>query len=411
MQYTTNKELSKLLQASKVVLEYQDFQEAAMRIFNIGKELTGAKSGYVALLSDDGNENEVLFLDSGGLPCSVNPTLPMPIRGLRAESYKTNQVVYDNSFVKSEWVKFMPKGHVVLNNVMFAPLILEGKTIGIMGLANKDGDFNEHDAEIARTLSELAAIALNNSRMLESLEESNKNYHEAYEHAEFYKELFAHDISNILQNISTAGELLNYVIEHPEKKISSKKILKNISEQVTRASNLIANVRKISSITEESHSLIDIDALKILNKAKKFVQKSYPEKEINISICSEDDVVKIKANDLLMDVFENVLFNAVKHNLNEVIEIDIDITKKSVDGNSFVVFQFQDNGIGIPDPVKKQLFTGNAERNENVKGMGLGLLLINKIVKSYNGKIEIKDRIKDNYTKGSNFVIKLPKGL
>ena len=37
---------------------------------------------------------------------------------------------------------FMPDGHVVLNNVMFAPLVLNGKTVGIMGLANKSKDFH-----------------------------------------------------------------------------------------------------------------------------------------------------------------------------------------------------------------------------------------------------------------------------
>ena len=47
----------------------------------------GATSGYVALLSEDGAENEVLFLEAGGFPCDVDPKLPMPIRGLRAEAY------------------------------------------------------------------------------------------------------------------------------------------------------------------------------------------------------------------------------------------------------------------------------------------------------------------------------------
>ena len=50
------------------------------------REATGAPSGYIALLSEDGEENELVFLESGGLPCSVDPELLMPVRGLRAES-------------------------------------------------------------------------------------------------------------------------------------------------------------------------------------------------------------------------------------------------------------------------------------------------------------------------------------
>ena len=153
-----------MLKGSQAILERADFQSTSRAIFDHCKDLIGATSGYVALLSDDGMENEVLFLEAGGLPCSVSPELPMPIRGLRADAYLTNKVVYHNDFMNSEWVELMPKGHVVLKNVMFAPLVLEGKTVGIIGLANKATDFNDNDAKMATGFGELAAIALQNSR-------------------------------------------------------------------------------------------------------------------------------------------------------------------------------------------------------------------------------------------------------
>jgi GAF domain-containing protein len=48
-------------------------------------------------------------------------------------------------------------------------LNIEGKTVGIMGLANKKGNFTDDDADIASAFGELAAIALQNSRYLELL--------------------------------------------------------------------------------------------------------------------------------------------------------------------------------------------------------------------------------------------------
>ncbi|KKK50158.1 hypothetical protein LCGC14_3127830, partial [marine sediment metagenome] len=108
------------IDSTRNILEKTNFQDAAQAIFNSCKELIGATSGYVALLSSDGSENEVLFLDSGGLPCSVDPYLPMPIRGLRGDAYSTGKAVYHNDFMNSKWIGFMPGGHVVLNNVMFA---------------------------------------------------------------------------------------------------------------------------------------------------------------------------------------------------------------------------------------------------------------------------------------------------
>ena len=166
------RELKLLLDGAKVVLEGNDFSSTAKRIFDAACEMTGALSGYVALLSDDGQENKVLFLESGGLPCTVDESLPMQIRGLRGEAYKTGQAVYDNDFMNSPWPEFMPDGHVELRNVMFAPLNIEGKTTGIMGLANKSGDFTEDDSRLASAFSQLAAIALKNNQTMKALTES-----------------------------------------------------------------------------------------------------------------------------------------------------------------------------------------------------------------------------------------------
>ncbi len=169
-------EIGALLEGSRAVLEHQDFEEAAQAIFNACKQSTGATAGYVALLSKDGMENEVLFLDSGGLPCTVDPDLSMPIRGLRAEAYRNHQTTFHNDFSRSEWMKFMPPGHVRLENVLFAPLTIEGNAVGILGIANKPGGFNADDARLASGFGELAAIALLNSRRLESLEQSEERF-------------------------------------------------------------------------------------------------------------------------------------------------------------------------------------------------------------------------------------------
>ncbi len=172
--YVREREISALLKGARAVLEHEDYQTTARRLFHVCREVIGATSGYVALLSAGGEENEVLFLESGGLPCSVDEDLPMPIRGLRAEAYRLNKAVYHNDFMNSPWVEFMPEGHVVLNNVLFAPLVLKGTTVGIIGLTNKGSDFDENDARIASGFGELAAIALQNSRNRDKRREAEK---------------------------------------------------------------------------------------------------------------------------------------------------------------------------------------------------------------------------------------------
>ena len=173
-------EVEALLEAARAVLKHREFADAARAIFDRCKALIGATAGYVALLSTEGTENEVLFLDSGGLPCSVDPTLPMPIRGLRAQVYETGQAAYENDFDHSQWVGFLPEGHATLDNVLFAPLMSEGAVVGLLGIANKPGGFGEDDARLATAFGELAAVALSNSRMMEALQSSEARFKSIY---------------------------------------------------------------------------------------------------------------------------------------------------------------------------------------------------------------------------------------
>ena len=162
-------EIAALMEGTRIVLESRDFSDAAQSIFNSCKHLIGATAGYIALMSQDGTRNEVVFLDSGGLPCTLDPDLPMPIRGLREVAYRTGKTACHNDFSDSEFVKFIPEGHARLENVLFAPLVIKGKAVGLLGLANKPGGFTEEDSQLASGFGELAAIALVNKRAEEHL--------------------------------------------------------------------------------------------------------------------------------------------------------------------------------------------------------------------------------------------------
>ncbi len=166
-------ESAALLQANRAVLESSSFEAASRRIFEICKEQTGASAGYVALRQGE-NENGVLLLDSGGVDCKVDPSLPMPIRGLREIAYRENRTVFENRFLASPHTAYLPAGHAPLQNVMFVPIILDDDVKGVIGLANKDGDFTEDDARRAQSLGEVAAIALERSRRIEEMKETSE---------------------------------------------------------------------------------------------------------------------------------------------------------------------------------------------------------------------------------------------
>ena len=242
----------------------------------------------------------------------------------------------------------------------------------------------------------------------QKLKESEEKYRNAYNQANFYKDLFAHDMNNMLNNIGTSEELISIYLNNPDEFYDIKKCLNIIKEQVLRGSELISNVQKLSQLEESEISLESVEFCKVLKDAIQFTHKSFQTRKISIQIDSIGKKLFVQANDLLLDVFENILNNAVKFNDNPQIEILIRISKIQKKGIKYLKIEFVDKGIGIPDDRKDTIFQRASEKDESVRGMGLGLSLVKKIIEIYKGEIWIEDKVKGDYTKGSNFVLLIP---
>ena len=168
--------LEQLSDKTELPLLNQDFKDTAKEVFDSCKKILGASCGYIALPNAAQTDNEIIYLDTGGIACGVSPSIPMPLRGMRERSFNFGKAVYDNDFAKSNWAGFLPQGHIPIENAMFIPLIIREKVIGLLGLANKPGGFNEHDASIAMSFGKEVAVDLYNSHLLAKLKDSEERF-------------------------------------------------------------------------------------------------------------------------------------------------------------------------------------------------------------------------------------------
>ncbi|MFX1322659.1 MAG: PAS domain S-box protein [Promethearchaeota archaeon] len=240
------------------------------------------------------------------------------------------------------------------------------------------------------------------------LKNSEKKYREAFNRSNFYKDLIAHDINNILQNILSSVELCSLYLEEEKDLNELKRMLKISKRQVNRGANLILNARKLSRLEDIRISTQSMGAIEVLNQAIEYLLKSHQDNRINFSIENPYKEIKVQGNELLIDVFENILFNAVKYTQNFPVEIKIKVSKLRKGNLKFVKFEFVDYGIGIPDINKEVIFQRAFNTNKTVSGMGIGLSLVKKIIETYNGQIWVEDRVKGEYSKGSKFIVLIP---
>ncbi|MHA1509694.1 MAG: PAS domain S-box protein [Promethearchaeota archaeon] len=242
----------------------------------------------------------------------------------------------------------------------------------------------------------------------QGLKTSKIKYREAYNRVDFYKDIFSHDINNIFQNIHSSVELIDIYTEQSINMEKNEELLDIIRGQIKRGTNLVSNVRRLSEIDNKDLALQKREIIVVLKDVIDALIKIHKKREINVQIKNAPKEVYIKANELLPDIFENLLINAVRHNQNTLIKILITFSRLVKDGDKFIKLEFIDNGIGILPEMKEKIFQrGQVEKKNNI-GLGLGLTLVKKIIDNYNGQIWVEDKVAGDYSKGSNFIIILP---
>ncbi|MDY6775731.1 MAG: PAS domain-containing sensor histidine kinase [Halobacteria archaeon] len=109
--------------------------------------------------------------------------------------------------------------------------------------------------------------------------------------------------------------------------------------------------------------------------------------------------VEVRANDLIDSVFRNILNNSIEHNDSE--EPRIEITAEEDNGS--VIIRIADNGPGVPDETKDEIF-GRGEKGLESEGTGVGLYLVDTVVENYGGEVWVDD----SDMGGAVFNVKLP---
>ena len=227
---------------------------------------------------------------------------------------------------------------------------------------------------------------------------------EAKARAEFFTDLMAHDLNNINQAILSALELQLMNPDIPE---DLRVQLQLSLDQVERSAALIGRVKKFSGI-DEAVTLMEVrDIESDFQSALQAVKQAFPDKTIVLDTNIHPDKFKVLADDLLVDLFFNILHNAAKFDVHDKVEIE---AKVHFDKNKrFLRVEISDHGPGIPDDLKKRIFARYTQRvGEKAQGSGIGLTLVQRIIDRYGGQIWVEDRVKSSYTKGAKIVFLLP---
>ena len=198
---------------------------------------------------------------------------------------------------------------------------------------------------------------------------------EARKELDTYNSLLRHDIGNRLQIALASIELAR------EEKISDdiKGLIEKAFENLVAIKDLLMKLRMISIAYERNLKRIDLN--NVISESIGYFKEIANEKGIKINYEEGDGIVL--ANDLLINIFSNIIENSIKHSGCKNIYIK---TRKE---NGYYVVEIEDDGNGIPDEIRDKIFELGVKGKES-NGSGLGLHLVKKIVEIYGGKVNLE---------------------
>jgi len=234
--------------------------------------------------------------------------------------------------------------------------------------------------------------------------------------AELLQDILAHDLRNFNQIILTNAELLKDVAaDYPSREAVFA--ASEIIDAVYRSSQLIDRAKKLGKIISQEFHPSTVSLKDSIKRSVDVVTKSHGLGFINPHFAIDEDAY-VLADDLLDEVFVNVLANAVKYASDRVFPVEIkvedSINEHNKESNRFRQFggiekfwklSIIDHGPGIPDSIKKRLFTRYLD---TASGSGLGLSIVHAlVVDRYGGIVKIRDRIEGNHGNGTVVEISL----
>jgi PAS domain S-box-containing protein len=263
-------------------------------------------------------------------------------------------------------LRFLHTKKIPIYNINGKPEYLLGISEDITDMKNMYTELNRKTQELLRSNTELEQFAY----------------------------IASHDLQEPLRMITSYLQLLEtkYKKELDEK---AKQYINFAVDGSVRMKNLINSLLSYSQVGRGNLSFEEVDLNQVLKDVQMNLEKSIEENQAVIHIENLPSLTGIRSQ--MVQLFQNLLNNALKFKSNEKPEIWISATKR----NGGYEFSVRDNGIGIDPTYTEKIFLifQRLHSISEYPGTGIGLAICKKIGERHYGQIWIISEL----NKGADF--------
>ena len=405
-----NRDLQTLNYIGKNLSAELELQKLLQEVTDSCTELSGAEFGaFFYNKSNLENEGGYTLYALSGATSKAFEHMPMPratqifdptFRGKAV--VRSEDITQDPRFGKNAPYNGMPSGHLPVKSYLAVPVISRnGETIGGLFFGHsKRGVFSANTEEIIVGVASQAAIAIDNSRLFETISNKNTELLRINSDLDNFVYTASHDLKAPVLNIEGLLQALKLSMEK-EKHDQIGRIMEMMNVSVIKFKETIQALTEVARTNKNLDEKVEeVDLEEILEDIRLSINEQIMEAGARIQPeldCSGLRFSKSNMRSILL----NLITNAIKYRSPERLPL-ITICCKADNGR--LVIKVKDNGLGIPESQLEKIFIMFKRYHTHTEGTGVGLYLVKRIVENYGGSIEVES----TEGQGSTFIIYLP---
>jgi len=358
-------------------------------------QLSGSTSGFFHFINADQQTTRLQTWSQETLQtCVADATLmhePLAQAGIWSDCIRAGQAVIHND---QQHRYRLPAGHVPLVRDLAVPVIENGRTVMVIGVANKPRDYDQSDIDHIQLLAKNTWILLQLKETQEALQQAR----ETAEAANRTKSEFLARISHEIRTPMNAIMGLSLLTMRTELTLKQQDYLKKIHASATSLLGIINDVLDFSKIEAEKLELeaVEFRLDDVLDKLSAVISMKADEKGLEILFETSPAVPDTLVGDPLRlgQVLLNLTNNAVKFTETGEIVVRTELVHADAASDALLLrFAVQDTGIGITPEHLAKLFQPFTQADDSMTrkygGSGLGLVICQRLIALMHGEISV----------------------
>ena len=372
----------------------------------VAEKVTQSRFGFLGEIGPTGRLDDIAISDPGWEACRMQDpgqreTLTgFEIHGIYGRVLQDGQGIFTNDPGNHPDSLGVPEGHPPLTAFLGVPLKHDGKTIGMIAVANREGGYRPQDLEDLEALALGVVQVFMRKRAERAVRASEERLRQAQkmESIGLLAGGVAHDFNNLLTSIMGNASLLqDEVFEESRDKLDALISATEKAADLTR--QLLAYAGKGRFVVET------LSLSRIVREMTNLLRASIP-KKVTVQLALKPDLPGILADrGQLQQIVMNLVINAaeaigteqtgtvtVATRAQEVSEADRildEVTARPLAPGSYVRFEVADTGCGMDHETRKKIF--DPFFTTKFMGRGLGLAALAGIVQQHHGAIRARD--------------------